>query len=239
MQLTFYSAWYCPFAQRAWIALEHLGVPYSYQETDPYHKTEHWLDVSRGTGQVPVLQMLHQDRSELRVPGSLRAVEYLDEIAPNGRKLMPQNVSARAEARFWIDHQNSNIIPYFYRFLKAEIGSDAARLAEDSMTQNLLAFTSGMSPEGPYFFGTEPGIVDFSFAPFALRIELLLSHYKTFQLPQTGEKWARYGRWWQAMKSHPSFVATMPELETYTARLLTFYVPYSQGGGQLDVTQIR
>ena len=34
--LTFYSSWFCPFAQRGWIALEEKGVEYRYVEIDPY-----------------------------------------------------------------------------------------------------------------------------------------------------------------------------------------------------------
>jgi len=90
---------------------------------------------------------------------------------------------------------------------------------------------------GPYFFGDEPGVVDFAFAPFALRIEMLLSHYKGFRVPRSGEGWPRYHDWLQAMKPHPSFIATMPQPETYEARLIEFYLPYNLGGGQKDVTK--
>ena len=34
--LTYYSAWFCPFAQRAWIALEEKAVAYEYIETTLY-----------------------------------------------------------------------------------------------------------------------------------------------------------------------------------------------------------
>ena len=34
-----YCAWFCPFAQRAWIALNEKQVDYEYVETDPYNKT--------------------------------------------------------------------------------------------------------------------------------------------------------------------------------------------------------
>lgn len=31
-----YTSWFCPFAQRAWIALEEKGVDYEYIEINPY-----------------------------------------------------------------------------------------------------------------------------------------------------------------------------------------------------------
>jgi len=164
-------------------------------------------------------------------------MDYLDEAPhPNGA-LFPTDPSGRAEARFWLDQQGKEIIPQFYRFLKAQRGSAAANEAKTQMVAGLKAFTKAMSTTGPYFFGEEPGVVDFSFAPFALRIELLPSHYKGFRLPCSGEDWRRYHDWLQAMKSHPSFMATMPQSETYEARLIEFYLPYSQGGGQKDVTE--
>jgi hypothetical protein len=42
--INFYSAWYCPFAQRTWVALELLELPYDYEETNPYDKSDRWLD---------------------------------------------------------------------------------------------------------------------------------------------------------------------------------------------------
>ena len=32
----FYCSWFCPYAQRAWIALEEKGIAYDYVEIDPY-----------------------------------------------------------------------------------------------------------------------------------------------------------------------------------------------------------
>lgn len=234
--LTFYSAWYCPFAQRTWAALEHLELPYAYEETDPYHKSTRWMHISRGTGQVPVLTTKKPDMSEMRIPGSLRTIEYLADFSGNSDKLFPEGASARAEARFWLDHQGAKIIPNLYRFLKAQTASEAAGVAKSEMLTGLLDITQAMSNAGPYFFGATPGIVDFALAPFTLRIELLLSHYKGFQLPRAGADWHRYWKWSDAIQAHPAFIATMPEQETFQARLLEFYIPYSQGGGQADVT---
>ena len=50
-----YSAWYCPFAQRVWISLLCKNVSFDYVETDPYQQTAKWFELSKGTGQVPVV----------------------------------------------------------------------------------------------------------------------------------------------------------------------------------------
>ena len=49
-----YSAWFCPFAQRSWIALVHKNVDFQYQEQDPYDKTPEWLTINP-RGLVPAL----------------------------------------------------------------------------------------------------------------------------------------------------------------------------------------
>jgi glutathione S-transferase len=237
-EITLYSAWYCPFAQRTWATLEYLGIPYEYRETDPYHKSLEWLDVSRGTGQVPVLEIPVQKGAPFRVPGSIRSLEYLDDAQDDGINLFTSGASNRADVRYWLDIQGTAIIPYFYRFLKADQDSLQADQARDQMLTGLQLFVEAMASEGPYFTGNTPSAVDFAFAPFALRIELLLAHYKDFVLPTTGEPWARYATWWACIKVHPAFQNTMPEHETYDARLIEFYLPYSKGCGQEDVTKL-
>lgn len=237
-KVTLYSAWYCPFAQRTWAALEYLEIPYEYRETDPYHKSPEWMDVSRGTGQVPVLGISAENGALSHVPGSLRSLEYLDDAQEDGKALFTTGASARADARYWLDIQGVAIVPYFYRFLKADRDSLEADQARDELLKGLKMFAEAMPSHGPYFTGDTPTVVDFALAPFALRIELLLKHYKELDLPTTGESWARYAVWWAAIKAHPAFLNTMPELETYDARLIEFYLPYSKGGGQKDVTKL-
>lgn len=34
--ITLFCSWFCPFAQRAWIALEEKNVSYQYVEVNPY-----------------------------------------------------------------------------------------------------------------------------------------------------------------------------------------------------------
>jgi glutathione S-transferase len=40
-QLVLYSSWFCPFAQRAWIAAEESGVNYQWVEINPYYVNPH------------------------------------------------------------------------------------------------------------------------------------------------------------------------------------------------------
>lgn len=55
--MTLFGANFCPFVQRVWIALEHLGpIAYQYYEIDPYKKPKELLDVNP-KGLVPALKI--------------------------------------------------------------------------------------------------------------------------------------------------------------------------------------
>lgn len=75
--------------------------------------------------------------------------------------------------------------------------------------------------------------------PFAYRIKALLEHYQNFKLPTEGEVWTRYHRWYDAMLESSAFKATATDHVGYKDRLLDFYLLYSIGGGQSDVTSLR
>ena len=51
-----HCAWFCPYAQRSWIALRHKGVDFEYKEQDPYDKSPEWLAINP-RGLVPALQI--------------------------------------------------------------------------------------------------------------------------------------------------------------------------------------
>ncbi len=231
----FFSAWYCPFAQRTWMALEEAGLSYEYTEIDPYKKTIEWLQISRGTGQVPVLEVESSDMF-FRIPDSVTNIEFLDDLNTDFKPL-GQNKFERSEQRYWINFLGKNVIPYFYRLLKSEKTDHKEPSPKQHMMDNLALWTQAMSDEGPFFAGKNITAVDIIMALFGHRIELLLSHYRQFELPTSGLVWGRYHRWLDAVQKRPSFPATRPGND-YEERLVNFYLPYSLGGGQDDVTNL-
>ena len=52
--------------------------------------------------------------------------------------------SNRADARYWLDVQKSDIIPYFYRFLKADRDSSEADQAKEQMLAGLQLFAEAI-----------------------------------------------------------------------------------------------
>lgn len=234
-----YTAWYCPFAQRAWMGLLYKGVAFEVVETDPYEKTAEWMRISRGAGQVPVLVDDGGTDDGVTVPGSIRALEFIDQrFGDVGPALFPRTAGGVAEAKFWLDFQGAKIVPYFYRLLKAEPGSEGAEDARRRLEEGLERIAAEMDKVGPNFFGADVGAVDLALAPFALRIEILLSHYKDYALPEVGGAWPRYHQWWEAMAKFEPLVVTSTGLPDFAERVVDFYLPYSKGGGQEDVTRV-
>src|SRR5690349_21172473 len=107
--LVFYSGWFCPFAQRTWLALEEKGVSYEYQEVNPYKKDKEFLEINP-LGLVPALVYHGKPLYE-----SLILNEFLEDEFPDSKLLLPKDSFERARIRLWIDHLTKKCIPAFYR----------------------------------------------------------------------------------------------------------------------------
>lgn len=87
-----YSAWYCPFAQRAWMTLLCKGIAFEYVAVDPYQTSDWWLDISRGRGKVPVIVTPDKGgRGSLTVIDSTRVFVYRQPI------MRARSIPTRAE----------------------------------------------------------------------------------------------------------------------------------------------
>ncbi len=235
-----YNAWYCPFAQRAWMALVHKGIEFDCIEVDPYDYSDWWMKTSRGAALVPVLvEPNHHGDGETTIVESIRILEYLEEGYPDLKPIFADDPLERAEQKYWMDQIGSKITPYLYRFLRATEPGEHRDESRDKMIEGLATLSRAMDPDGPYFSGAEICAVDIALIPFAYRIDVLLAAYRDFKLPQDGEPWRRYRRWYEAMLGHPSFRVTAFDQDDYERRLVEHYYPYSQGEGQADVTRVN
>ncbi|BFZ05227.1 hypothetical protein BsWGS_08266 [Bradybaena similaris] len=217
-----YCAWFCPFAQRAWMALLEKNVDFEYIETDPYNKTPEFLAVNP-RGLVPAI--VHKGRPVFE---SSICVEYVDEVWQNEPRLLPTDPYERAVARIWVDFIGKKIIPVFYRILQKESEEERAE-AKAELLKNIETLTEAMSPKEPYFFGESFGIVDIVLVSYASRL-FVLKHYRDFEVPHN-EKFARFHRWLEAAQDRPSFKATMPEHH----RILASYEKYADNTAQSEL----
>ena len=238
-RLKFYCAWYCPFAQRAWMAQLNKELDFEYIEVDPYRESTWWLRISRKRAKVPVIVSPPGNMNgPTTVIDSTRILEYLEDLVPDRNPLYPGDANARAELRFWGDHINERLVPYMYRFLEAHEPGDYRNDSRKALLEGLEELADAMSPEGPYFRGSALTAIDVMLVPFAYRIDALLGHYRDFSLPTSGETWSRYRRWYEDMRNTPIFQGTLSDPDNYRQRLIEHYLPYSQGKGQQDITDI-
>ncbi len=198
-QIRLISAEVCPFAQRCRLALLEKELSFELVEINLDNKPDWFTNVSPYS-KVPVL--LHGDTA---IYESTVINEYLDEIAPEPN-LLPKSPPQRAEARIWIDFDNSRIVPIFYKVL----------LAQDDQTQTELKFRmidalrrleqAGFPGRemGPFWFGSEVSLVDIAMYPHFERFNVL-KHYRDIEIP---DNYVKIHTWLETMKALPSVQQT-------------------------------
>ncbi|CAG5131122.1 unnamed protein product [Candidula unifasciata] len=221
-EVQLYTAWFCPFAQRAWMALLEKNVDFEYIETDPYNKTPEFLAVNP-RGLVPAI--VHKGRS---IYESTICIEYVDEVWQHEPRLLPTDPYERAVARIWVDFIGKRIIPVFYRILQKETEEEREE-GKVELLKNIQSITEAMSEKEPFFFGENFGTVDIVLISYASRL-FVLKHYRNFEVPHN-ETFARFHKWLEAAENRPSFKATMPEPD----RILASYEKYANNTAQSEL----
>jgi len=234
--LKLYAGWFCPFVQRVWLVLEEKKIPYQYIEVNPYNKPQSLLKLNP-RGLVPTLEYNSKPLYESNV-----VCEFLEEAYPDhSPHLLPSDPYERARTRIWADYCTSRIIPAFHRFLQFQPLSDKEGLKEKQteFLNHLQEFTSEMNESGPFFLGSEPSLIDFVVAPFAVRL-WVFDHYKGgLGIPEEGQGgtyenvWARWRKWLNAIQQRESVVATTSDQERY----LSIYQRYADDTAQSELAK--
>jgi glutathione S-transferase len=180
----------CPYVQRSVITLKHKRAPFDITYIDLEDAPE-WFDRISPLGQVPLLKV----NSETVLFESAVINEFLDEVV--GTPMHPRDPLHKARERAWIEY-GSELFREMYllahekdkaRFeeLKTEFYTDLARL-EDVI-----------SATGPFFRGTEFGLVDAAYAPLFMRLMLSPVMSADARL----KKLSHLNRWIQALLDLP------------------------------------
>ena len=162
----FFCGWFCPFAQRAWIALEEKGVDYQYIDVNPYEVDESNpggytkralpLDIKRERysefvacsprGMVPGLNAEGE-----RVWDSMAVVEYVNDRF-DGPSLLPGSALKRAHVRIYINHFNDRVWAPYMKMLMAQ-DPTVQEMARKGLFEGCHELANAMSTEGPFFLG--------------------------------------------------------------------------------------
>ena len=221
----FYNAWFCPYAQRAWISFLEKGVQFEYIEQDPYNKTPEWLALNP-QGLVPTI--VHNGKS---VYESSVCIQYIDEAWDTGKHLLPTDPYGRAKVRIWSDYISKKLEPPYYRLLMKREESERTQAKEDIL-KGVSTLMAEMDPEGPFFSGSTLSMVDIMLAPFAVRFQIVLPHFRQFSIPDD-KTFKRYHTWYAAVSQHNSVKKTTPEAD----KLIPVYTRYADGSASSMVAE--
>ena len=198
-KLELVTAEVCPFAQRSHMTLLEKNLEFELREVDLENKPS-WFETISPYSKVPVLC-----HGNIQVYESTIINEYLEESFPE-RRLLPDDPSKRANARIWIDFDNTKFVPVFYKLLLAQ-ESSLQKILVAQMTERLVfldqeGFSS--ASKGPYWFGQKLSLVDLSLYPHFERFPVL-TEYRGMNIPRSCR---RLRAWLDVMKERSSAVVT-------------------------------
>ena len=190
----------CPFAEKACIGLYEMGVEFEEINVNMSNKPASLFEVNK-KGLVPAMK----DQGNA-ICDSAIILEYINDMwtRPDKGGLLPDSPAQRAMARTWCRYINENIVKLFYEMLLKEKQEDrdAAKTRLLDVIKTLDEAMRSIS-EGPFFMGTEFGMVDIMLAPHVERFPVL-EHYRAFKIPDT-EDYKRFHSWWKALEKVESF----------------------------------
>jgi glutathione S-transferase len=211
------SATVCPYAQRTRMVLLEKKIDFEVVEIDLKNKPDWFAGVSP-YGKVPVLRHMGKTIYESAIIN-----EYLDETFP-AHPLMPTQPDQRALARIWIEYSNSKLCPLFYKTLLAQDEGVQSELVEKF--KGILSFMelegfAKLQGVGPFWMGSSPNLVDFTFYPFFERF-CVLDHYRGLSIP---EDCKRLRDWIGTISKHPCAMETANTQEFH----INNYQKYADG----------
>lgn len=253
VKFTLYSSWFCPFAQRAWIAAEESGVDYKWVEINPYYvdpkrpggytKNAKTMEEKRQDnpdfvstsprGLVPALKMIGTDDEDVVLWESMPVAEYIDAVFGGGKLLDRSNPYTVARQQIWCDHCTNRIQKKFYQALVAQ-DEKVEKACTEQFVEECRAFARAMKSlnDGPFFEGSKFSMVDVCLAPFWHRVLHVGPYYFGLKLPQDIE-FHRLQLWWQAVVVRPSVADTIVNID----RLVSSYSDYSKNIATSDAAQ--
>jgi len=250
-KLTYYSAWFCPFAHRATLALSrHLSfVQYEWIESLGWEKRaktkeeiqtkhENWYhykspDLLRANplGMVPTIK----DEKGNVITESIVCIQYIDEIVNGGNQpILASTPHERAHERVVADFVAKTVCSKYYSVLvrQDEEGQmEAFREIEKAIEKFATHLVDNIDNDddddkkGPFFNGRlTPGLVDLTLFPWAWRLPVFETHRdQRFKIdPSKSPGFMKYTRWLRAMCSRDDVLRTLPNWEEYLQHITRY-----------------
>ncbi|CAL8463312.1 g2846 [Coccomyxa elongata] len=178
----------CPYAQRAWIALEELDLPYKTTLIDATNKAEDfkqlYASIVQNTDDPAKVPTIIDGNTKLTE--SLVVVEYLDAKYGGDKPLLPKNPVQLAQVKLFVELFTNKFQGYIYKMLQAESEEEVNQLG-NALENNLEVLNkfiraSGSSEAPGYFLGSTYSYAETVTTPFLRRALLILKAHRRFDI---------------------------------------------------------
>lgn len=156
----------CPFVQRAVIALKLKEIEYEIEYIDLSNPPEWFLKISP-MGKVPVLMV-----GETVLFESAVIADYLDE--EYDLELHPADPLTKAQQRALVEFGSAILMTQFQMCMTPE---EAGYLEQRGNLLNQLKQLEGHLNQAPYFNGENLSMIDVSFAPLMMRLDIIQRNF--------------------------------------------------------------
>jgi glutathione S-transferase len=241
------SAWFCPFAHRATLALEHHAgrVAYEWVEALGWEQRKDEKNVT-GTGQewwyhwkadelkranpsalvptlIPVDGLTGEVDESKAVFESLVSVDFVDQIsgATGKDRLVPEDPYEAARCRVWADRVNRECCsPYYGVLVRKEKEEQMEHFS--SLIKGLKAFSTELKKtSGPLFLAdAQVSSVEMSLLPWAFRF-YVFEHYRgpDYVISTEDPELEPYHEWLDHLVNLDSVKRTLPDKDEYLVHI--------------------
>lgn len=207
----------CPYAQRAWIALVELNVPFVTRFVDKENKSEDFLSLFRGIVQDPngrgtVPTIIDGD---YELTESLPIVEYLDKkYGKANNRLLPDDAGQYGKVKLFAEAFQAQLAVNLIKILQADTRAALAEAvkATDNGLKVLNDFikVNGSSEGGSFFLGSRYSYAETVTTPFLVRAITVPARVGKYDVHKSIKAHGldRLGSWVEASLSRPSAKTT-------------------------------
>mmetsp|Transcript_23229 Transcript_23229/g.53075 ORF Transcript_23229/g.53075 Transcript_23229/m.53075 type:complete len:289 (-) Transcript_23229:260-1126(-) len=239
----YFSAWFCPYAHRCTLALEHHAgrVEYEWVEALGWEQRKdkdnvtgtgkewwyHWksdeLTRANPSGLVPTLLPIERSTGEVDfgrpVYESGVTIDFVDQVsgATGTDRLVPEDPFEAARCRVWADRVNRDCCSPYYGVLVRKEPEERAEHFQ-TLLKGLRAFGAEASKTaGPTFLADgQLSNVDLMLLPWAFRF-YVFEHYRgaDFVVPRDDPELEAYHEWYEHVIGLESVKRTLPDKKRY------------------------
>jgi len=200
-KMRLYSMRFCPYAERAMIALQVKKIPFEVININLAEKPD-WYVKTNPLTKVPSIE--HDGKLLYE---SLVVTEYLDDVFKSGKKILPEDAYEKAKQRMLIERLSSlssSLYPY-YRNPQDPAAIEKLETAYKLFEQLL---------HHDFFAGNQVGYVDYMIWPWIERLAAIDILSKG-QLAVTHEKYPKFAAYIDRMKTVPEIQAFLLDGPTH------------------------